>query len=319
MSRRVMAGTSKHQIHVVFEQNKEATCSMRDSVWTDTGIEQEALHACFTSLNQLVGIDQVKKFIKEIYAWLEIGKRRREAGLLTEQQVLHMIFTGNPGTGKTTVARILSTLLKEMGVLSKGHLVEVERADLVGEYIGHTAQKTREHVQKALGGILFIDEAYSLARGGDKDFGREAIDTMVKAMEDFKNEFVLILAGYSNEMECFLNTNPGLPSRFPIQLRFPNFDLEQLMQITMQMVGEREYCLSSSANNKIRIHLRKQMDGNFGNARYIRNMIEQAIRQHAVRILRHPGPSRSELMTLRGEDFQFESLKEKNKVPTWYN
>lgn len=119
-------------------------------------------------MDRLVGMDKIKEFIKEIYAWLEIGKQRRAAGLSAEQQVLHMIFSGSPGTGKTTVARILGRLLKEMGVLSKGHLIEVERADLVGEYIGHTAQKTREHVRRALGGVLFIDEAYSLARGGKK-------------------------------------------------------------------------------------------------------------------------------------------------------
>ncbi|GJM69287.1 hypothetical protein HMSSN036_15030 [Paenibacillus macerans] len=145
---------------------------------------------------------------------------RSEAGLLSGPQVYHMIFKGNPGTGKTTVARIVAKMFQRMGVLSKGHLIEVERADLVGEYIGHTAQKTRDLVKKALGGILFIDEAYSLARGGEKDFGKEAIDTLVKAMEDQKNQFILILAGYSDEMDFFLSTNPGLPSRFPIQMDF---------------------------------------------------------------------------------------------------
>ena len=158
-----------------------------------------------------------------------------------------MVFSGNPGTGKTTVARIMSRLLKEMGILSKGHLVEVERADLVGEYIGHTAQKTREHVKRALGGILFIDEAYSLARGGEKDFGKEAIDTLVKSMEDHREEFVLILAGYSLEMERFLRSNPGLPSRFPIHLTFPDFTIEELMEIADRMLKKRQYRFSRSA------------------------------------------------------------------------
>ncbi|MGV2806625.1 AAA family ATPase, partial [Clostridium perfringens] len=132
----------------------------------------------------------------------------------------------------TTVARIVAKLFQKMGVLNKGHLVEVERADLVGEYIGHTAQKTRELVKKALGGILFIDEAYSLARGGEKDFGKEAIDTLVKAMEDHKNQFILILAGYSDEIDFFMDSNPGLYSRFPIQMDFPDYNLDQLIQIS---------------------------------------------------------------------------------------
>ncbi|MGQ0422887.1 AAA family ATPase, partial [Bacillus sp. HC-Mk] len=135
-------------------------------------------------MGKLVGMDDIKKIIKEIYAWIYVNKKRQEKGLKSEKQVLHMLFKGNPGTGKTTVARMIGKLLFEMNILSKGHLVEAERADLVGEYIGHTAQKTRDLIKKAMGGILFIDEAYSLARGGEKDFGKEAIDTLVKHMED---------------------------------------------------------------------------------------------------------------------------------------
>jgi stage V sporulation protein K len=204
-----------------------------------------------------------------------------------------------------------------LGVLGKGHLIEVERADLVGEYIGHTAQKTREHVRKALGGILFIDEAYSLARGGDKDFGKEAIDTMVKSMEDYKNEFILILAGYSSEMEVFLRSNPGLPSRFPIHLSFPDFQMEQLMKIAEYMVQEREYRFSMTAKEKLRIHLQQEMqrvDRPFGNARYVRNLIEQSIRAQAVRLLRACLTSRDDLMLLRGEDFHMEEHVRKMPV-----
>ena len=274
--------------------------------------EHGPLRKCIDELNQLVGLSQVKEFVREVYAWLEVGKRRIAAGLLAEQQVLHMVFNGNPGTGKTTVARILSQLFKEMGVLSKGHLVEVERADLVGEYIGHTAQKTRDHVRKALGGILFIDEAYSLSRGGDKDFGKEAIDTLVKSMEDYKNDFVLILAGYSGEMEQFIKSNPGLPSRFPIQLAFPNFEIDQLMEIAEKMVKEREYRFSAGARERLRNHLYTEMqkdDHPFGNARYVRNMIEQAIRHQAVRLLHKSILNREELMTLQREDLQLEERK----------
>ena len=161
-------------------------------------------------LEPMIGMDNVKNLVYEIYALLYISRMRTEAGLLGGAHVYHMIFKGNPGTGKTTIARIVAKLFQKMGVLTKGHLIEVERADLVGEYIGHTAQKTRDLVRKALGGVLFVDEAYSLARGGEKDFGKEAIDTLVKAMEDNRNQFVLILAGYPAEIDDFLMTNPGL-------------------------------------------------------------------------------------------------------------
>jgi stage V sporulation protein K len=205
-----------------------------------------------------------------------------------------------------------------MGVLSKGHLIEVERADLVGEYIGHTAQKTREHVRRALGGVLFIDEAYSLARGGEKDFGKEAVDTMVKSMEDYKNDFILILAGYPNEMDAFLRLNPGLPSRFPIHLHFPDFKLDELMKIAGQMLQEREYFLSRPAKDKLRNHLQKQLHvakAGFGNARYVRNLIEKSIRNQAVRLMKKSHVTREELMTLRSEDLRFDDMKN----GSWYN
>ncbi|GMA55537.1 hypothetical protein GCM10025858_00400 [Alicyclobacillus sacchari] len=153
--------------------------------------------------------------VREIFAFVYIQQMRIRQHLKAEPVVLHMVFFGNPGTGKTTVARILARLFHECGLLSEGHLVEVERADLVGEYIGHTAQKTRELIKKALGGVLFIDEAYSLARGGEKDFGREAIDCLVKGMEDYKNQFITILAGYEREMKWFLSTNPDCRVGFP--------------------------------------------------------------------------------------------------------
>lgn len=265
-----------------------------------------ALDRVMKQLDRLVGLKNVKDFVYEIYAWLYITQCRKELGLKASHQTLHMIFKGNPGTGKTTVARILSLLFQEMGVLSKGHLVEVERADLVGEYIGHTAQKTRELVKKALGGILFIDEAYSLARGGTKDFGKEAIDCLVKEMEDHKDEFVLILAGYPSEMEYFLSSNPGLPSRFPVQLEFKNYTVQELMLIAEIMVEDREYKISTQARKKMKNHLYDQInesEGNFSNARFVRNLIEKAIREHAVRLLHHAHNSRNDLVTLSAQDF----------------
>lgn len=195
-----------------------------------------------------------------------------------------------------------------MDLLEKGHLIEAERADLVGEYIGHTALKTRELVKKAIGGILFIDEAYSLARGGEKDFGKEAIDTLVKAMEDYKNQFVLILAGYAEEMDDFLCCNPGLPSRFPLHIDFPDYTIDQLIQIAEQMVKEREYCLLPQAVLKLKQKLQQEkqrMPKSFSNARFIRNLIEKAIRQQAVRIMKQQrSPGIQQLMTLEPQDFQ---------------
>lgn len=263
-------------------------------------------------LDGLVGLDHIKEFMFEIFALLQIAVMRSAAGLLSDPQVYHMVFKGNPGTGKTTVARIVARMFQRMGVLSKGHLIEVERADLVGEYIGHTAQKTRDLVKKALGGILFIDEAYSLARGGEKDFGKEAIDTLVKAMEDQKNQFILILAGYSDEMDFFLDTNPGLPSRFPIQMEFPDYSIDQLIQIAEGMVKERDYILMPQAILKMKQHLlseKSETEHLFSNARYVRNVIERSIRQQAVRLLQQysgGSPGKLELMTIRTEDLKLE-------------
>lgn len=263
-------------------------------------------------MEPMVGLDHVKSLIFEIYALLHIAKMRSEVGLHAGSHVYHMIFKGNPGTGKTSIARIVARLLHKMGVLGKGHLIEVERADLVGEYIGHTANKTRDLVKKAMGGVLFVDEAYSLARGGEKDFGKEAIDTLVKAMEDHKNQFVLILAGYPLEIDEFLMTNPGLPSRFPIQIDFPDYTVDQLIQIAELMARERDYSLLPQAVFKLRQHLVEERESSlfsFSNARYVRNVIERAIRYQAVRLLgQYPGgvPGRQELMSIRPEDLKWE-------------
>lgn len=257
-------------------------------------------------LEALVGLRDVKRQVREICAFVDIQQRRAAMQLAAEPHTLHMVFRGAPGTGKTTVARLLGQLFRDLGALPKGHLVEVERADLVGEYIGHTAQKTREVVRRALGGVLFIDEAYALARGGGKDFGKEAIDTLVKVMEDKKSEFLLILAGYPREMAGFMDANPGLRSRFAIHVDFPEYRPDELAAIARLMLAERQYRLASDAEEQLAKALERRTGGwheNAGNARLVRNLIERAIRRQAVRLVPHPGAlSRDDLMTLVAAD-----------------
>src|SRR5690625_2695019 len=261
--------------------------------------------------SSFIGLDKLKQSIKEIYAAKTINDKRQQNGLANSGQVLHMLFKGNPGTGKTTVARKLAKAYFDMNLLSKGHFIEAERADLVGEYMGQTAQKTRKLHDKSQGGIVFIDEAYSLARGGEKDFGKEAIDTSVTRMIKNHHDFDLILAGYPAEMDEFLLLHPGLQSRFPFRLDFKDFTVDELMAIAKQMVAEREYELTMSAERKLRAHvLRKTVDQdwNFSNARYVRNLIEHSIRIQAVRLMGKDQVSIEDLIQLTEADINVDGI-----------
>ena len=263
------------------------------------------LQAVLAELEELIGLSQVKSMIYEVQAFTEIQKRRAKEELAAEPTVLHAIFRGNPGSGKTTMARILARLYKESGILAKGHLVEVERADLVGEFIGHTAQRTKEKVKKALGGVLFIDEAYSLIRGGEKDFGREAIDTLVKAMEDYKTDFVLILAGYTREMDLFLRANPGLSSRLPLHVNFPDYSLKELIAIADYMYSRRQYRPNGEAWRELELRLAKvieQNPSNHGNARLVRNIVEASLRSQAVRLVSNEQCCKEDLEEIKSGD-----------------
>lgn len=254
-----------------------------------------------------IGLESFKKTMKEIYASFEMNRRRKSAGLVAKEQVMHMIFKGNPGTGKTTIAREVAKLFKTMNILSRGHFIEAERADLVGEYIGETAQKTRRIIDESLGGVLFIDEAYALARGGPRDFGREALDTLVKQMEDYHDDLVIILAGYTKEMDDLIRINPGLSSRFPFHITFYDYSVDELIDIAKQMLQVREYELDEKALWKLKTHLRtivQQKDRTFANARYVRNIIEKSIRLQAVRLIDQQSCSIEQLMTIRAEDIE---------------
>ena len=272
--------------------------------------DKDKITEILAELETYIGLVIVKRLIRDLQAFVEIQKRRTQEKLVAEPLVLHMIFRGNPGTGKTTVARLVGRLFKEMGVLQKGHVIECERADLVGEYIGHTAQKTREQLKKALGGVLFIDEAYSLARGGEKDFGKEAIDALVKAMEDNKDNLVLILAGYRQEMDWFLQSNPGLRSRFPIHIDFPDYTLEELLAIGKLMLKTRQYELTSDAEDALRFNLQLLLNTHryAGNARLVRNLVEKTVRKQAVRLFQKTSSSREELIQILPEDINMEDL-----------
>lgn len=292
--------TQNSQINVVFNQKKEKSAALPFPI--DEKVSHAPLEKMEKALNRLVGMSEVKKMVKELYAWLYVYRKREEVQLKVGKQSFHMLFKGNPGTGKTTVARLLSDLFREMEILPKGQLIEAERADLVGEYIGQTAQKTRDLVKKALGGVLFIDEAYSLSRGGEKDFGKEAVDTLVKQMEDHNTEFILVLAGYSDEMDDFLQMNPGLPSRFPMIFSFPDFSGDELLQISGQMMEEREYRMTTEARKRLSRHLHQKVidhDAHFSNGRYVRNLIEKTIRRQAVRLVREGAFDRDSLLTIR--------------------
>ncbi|WLV25834.1 AAA family ATPase [Aciduricibacillus chroicocephali] len=299
-----MTKYKKGQINIVLQEKRQ------DQKMPEP-VPQKPNHRIFARIDSrfssFVGLDELKMMAKQIYATMIVNKKREEIGLKSSGQVLHMMFKGNPGTGKTTVARELAKLLHEMELLSKGHFIEAERADLVGEYIGQTAQKTRALIQKAIGGILFIDEAYSLGRGGEKDFGKEAIDTLVKHMEDHQNDFVLILAGYPDEMDNFLELNPGLHSRFPFILEFPDYNLDQLMDIARRKFAKLEYELSKEAEWRLRSEIEKErMCRNFANGRYIRNIVEKTIRSHAMRLLTRELYSAKDLIEIKEMDLDFE-------------
>ena len=255
-------------------------------------------------LESLVGLTTIKDDVKELMAFVKIQKMRSDAGLRSVPVSLHLVFTGNPGTGKTTVARIIGRLYKQIGVLSKGQLVEVDRSGLVAGYVGQTALKTQEQIKKAMGGVLFIDEAYALAQKDDA-FGQEAIDTVLKAMEDHRDDLVVIVAGYTKPMEKFINSNPGLKSRFNKYFEFPDYTIDELEAIFYLNCSKYDYIVEEDAKKQIRARIigRKMMrQENFANAREVRNMFEDIITNQARRVAGMENPTHDDMMKITIED-----------------
>ena len=250
-----------------------------------------ALDAIRAEINELVGLAPVKEYVFGLADNLQVQQRRAAAGLKTASLSMHMIFTGNPGTGKTTIARLVAKYLKAIGALKGEQLVEVTRADLVGRYTGHTAPLTNSVIESALGGVLFIDEAYSLYRGEQDSFGLEAIDTLVKGMEDHRNELVVILAGYTREMEIFLTANSGLASRFPNKIEFPDYTAEELLQITHVQAKNKGYRLAESCTQPLLNYYARWQAADArtaGNGRLARNTLEKAIFHQSRRLVAEP-------------------------------
>ena len=257
-------------------------------------------------LDGLVGLAAVKQEVHALTNLVQVQQLRRKHGLPALPLSHHLVFTGNPGTGKTTVARLLSEIYKSLGLLSKGHLVEVDRSGLVAGYIGQTALKTRAKIDEALGGVLFIDEAYALvSERSQNDYGKEAIDTILKAMEDHRDDLIVIVAGYPGKMSDFISSNPGLRSRFNKYIDFPDYEAVELLMIFERLCAESRYTLTLEARQRIAealASLHQVRDSEFGNARAVRNLFEHTLRHHANRLMRIPSPTPQDLSTITGAD-----------------
>lgn len=289
----------------VKDENPVVTYNEVSVLATRSKTSEAELKEINEELDEIVGLEKVKEYIRSIEAHVKVQAQRREQGMKTAEVSKHMIFTGNPGTGKTTIARLLSRYMKAIGALSQGQLVEVTRADLVAQYVGQTAPLTMSVIKSAIGGVLFIDEAYSLYRGKDDAFGLECIDTLVKAMEDNRDNLIVILAGYSKEMSTFLEANSGLKSRFPNIIEFPDYTGEQLVKITELQAKGKGYVIEEAALSNLKDFYDKvqaSYASEAGNGRLARNEVEDAILKQSKRI---ENDKSADMSLLKDEDFDY--------------
>ena len=277
----------------------------KDSVVVNAPLEGDP----YQELDDLIGLEAVKKEVRSLANFVKLQKQREAQGLKTAKVSYHLVFYGSPGTGKTTVARIVGRIYKDLGVLKKGHTVETDRAGLVAKYMGQTAQQTDTVVQKALDGVLFIDEAYSLVPegGNGQDYGQEAIATILKRMEDYRDRLVVIIAGYKNEMQRFIDSNPGLQSRFNRYIDFPDYSPQELTDIFKMYMKKNQYTMDGDAEAYLKTRLEivvEKKDRNFGNARYARNVFEKSIQAQANRLAGRTGLTKEELSELTMDDLK---------------
>ena len=256
-------------------------------------------------LDELIGLDSVKQEVETLSNFIRIQQARAANGLKTSPVSYHCVFTGSPGTGKTTVARILAQIYQNLGVVSKGHLVETDRAGLVAEFIGQTAIKTDKVIESALDGVLFIDEAYALNTGGENDYGKEAVATLLKRMEDYRDRLIVILAGYTDQMKDFITSNPGLQSRFNRYIDFPDYSPEELLQIFELNMNKYDYRFADGAKQYLQRFFENEVarkDANFGNGRMVRNVFEKSIARQANRLAREVYLTIDKLSQIKIED-----------------
>ena len=262
----------------------------------------------YKELDELIGLKEVKAEVHALANFVKVQKMREEQGMKVPKISYHLVFTGSPGTGKTTVARIVARIYKDLGILKKGHTVETDRSGLIAEYVGQTAIKTNAIIDSAMNGVLFIDEAYALVpENSTNDFGPEAIATLLKRMEDNRDSLVVIIAGYTNEMKKFIDANPGLQSRFNRYINFPDYTADELLQIYESQAKKNEYSLNSEATEYLRERLDyvvKHKDRNFGNGRYSRNLFEKSIQNQANRLSTTTNPTKEMLSEITKEDIE---------------
>ena len=269
-------------------------------------VEEKSLEELLDELNNLIGLKNVKSKVNDLIAFHKVQQLRKKVELPIPQHTMHMAFTGNPGTGKTTVARIVGRMYKQLGLLSKGHFIEVSRTDLIAGYQGQTALKVKQVIDKAIGGVLFIDEAYSITENEHSDsYGRECLTELTKALEDYRNDLVVIVAGYTEPMRIFFSSNPGLKSRFNTFIEFDNYSVEELIEILNSMCKKDEYILTKDVSIDIQKHLNEILSTNinqFANGRFMRNIYEDMIINHAKRVISITNPTKKQLQEFIRDD-----------------